>query len=569
MKRKLSLKKCFDLAYLFNRLSSLDYYVTRWKNNPTEIDNNILYWLDKINNSLNNNKKKIKWRNKISNLKTNLEIILAKENYDVDQVSYIYNLCQKEKITEEEILSFSKTFNNKDCEFIFRSLILKSFDIFTFDDKTIDIIKNYINDDKWVNNCLNFLGAKRAEELLNELNIVIENNITFSYILKDKFTELFNIMNMSFLNTKLIKDIIVTLKKYLEKIITIDDYEDNDLYQDLINLFNKIQNLLDLDPTSNITYKLINKELNLEIGKSYFSTIDYEDDNLPLYKKLSPIITLDDIVSPDLDSAFSIVKDNDLYLFNIYVTDTPSFLNKNRNLSINAYKQGTSFYIRDGDKNINYDMLPESLSHNYLSMLQSFNEVKPKNSICFQFVFKEDGTLEDCKVSRNKVVVDCNLFKDDAIRILNQKMPLTSIDKSIYLLQDLTKIVANSSDKKNFQWLKEGRVCDMIAFPSILVNYYLADQLELGIFYENGSYIKKPSTVPYLRAGAPLRRYADDINLAILLEQEGLYSFNKDDFKYLENNFDEIIEHLNEQNFLDKYIDKNNSLVRKYYLKRD
>ena len=61
----------------------------------------------------------------------------------------------------------------------------------------------------------------------------------------------------------------------------------------------------------------------------------------------------------------------------------------------------------------------------------------------------------------------------------------------------------------------------------------------------------------------------DDINLAILLEQKGLQSFNKDDFRYLENNFDEIIEHLNEQNFLDKYIENNNALVKKYYLKRD
>ena len=89
------------------------------------------------------------------------------------------------------------------------------------------------------------------------------------------------------------------------------------------------------------------------------------------------------------------------------------------------------------------------------------------------------------------------------------------------------------------------------------------------MFYEKGSYIKIPSaTTPYLRAGAPLRRYADDINLALFLEQENLQHFNADDFRYLENNFDEVLEHLNEQNLLDKYIKNNNSLVKQYYLKK-
>ena len=82
-------------------------------------------------------------------------------------------------------------------------------------------------------------------------------------------------------------------------------------------------------------------------------------------------------------------------------------------------------------------------------------------------------------------------------------------------------------------------------------------------------WIKKPINDIYITGSAPLRRYVDDINLAILLEQKGLQSFNKNDFRYLENNFDEVIEHLNERNSLDKYIEKNNALVKKYYLKRD
>ena len=163
-----------------------------------------------------------------------------------------------------------------------------------------------------------------------------------------------------------------------------------------------------------------------------------------------------------------------------------------------------------------------------------------------------------------------NLFEDDALKILKKKNSFTLVDKSIFMMQELTKKVASNSDKANMRVLRRGDINHMIAFPSVLVNYYLAENLEFGMFYENGAYIKSSSTdTPYLRSSAPLRRYADDINLALFLEQENLQHFNQDDFRYLENNFDEIIGYLNERNIIDKYINNNNSLVKKYYLKRD
>ena len=118
--------------------------------------------------------------------------------------------------------------------------------------------------------------------------------------------------------------------------------------------------------------------------------------------------------------------------------------------------------------------------------------------------------------------------------------------------------------------LEAGSVNDMIAFPSVLVNLYLAKKFAFGMFYENSTYIMNPATdTPYLRGSAPLRRYADDINLAIFLEQENLQRFNRDDFRYLENNFEEIIEYLNERNDIDKYIKYNNSFVKKLLLKKE
>lgn len=570
MKIKINLSKYTDLQYLLSNYSALNDYLEFMLNNGLEFYKDKILYLNEINSLLEENRNDIKWRNGINKLKSNLELILLKEKHNEDYFSYVCSLYQKDTITENDILLFTYLFNNKECEFIFKKLIRKALNIFTFNKKTIEIVKKYINDEKWFDNTFNIIGRNRVEEILEEIYISDKSEIDITPILKDRFLELLNILSMASLDTKTVKNIIITMKMYLDIIKNNTNNENNKLYTELIEILGTMEKIINSTPINNITNKIINREINLEIGKSFVQPLNYNDDDLPLFKKKAPIITLDDSISPDLDSAFSIRKENDIYLFNVYVTDTPSFLGKNRELSINAYKQGTSFYIRKGNKNINCDMLPENLSHDYLSMLQCNKGVKQKNAICFQFIFNSDGTLEDCEASRNKVIVDYNVFKKEALSILDQKRPLTSIDKSICLLQELTKVVATASTKKNFQWLKEGRVSDMIAFPSILVNYYLAEQLEFGMFYEKGSYTKIPSAdTPYLRAGAPLRRYADDINLALFLEQENLQHFNKDDFRYLENNFDEIIEHLNEQNFLDKYIEKNNTLVKKYYLKRD
>ena len=59
-----------------------------------------------------------------------------------------------------------------------------------------------------------------------------------------------------------------------------------------------------------------------------------------------------------------------------------------------------------------------------------------------------------------------------------------------------------------------------------------------------------------------------ELRLYILLEQENLQRFARDDFRYLENNLEEIVDHLNEQDSIEKYIRKNNEIVKKYCLKK-
>lgn len=461
-------------------------------------------------------------------------------------------LYHKTLVSEKDILLALNLSKDKKCKFIFKDIIGRGNNLFSYSTKTINTIKDFINDDKWFND----LGKKKVETITTK--IMASENIEITSNLLNKFKELLKILTAVSLNPSSVKDIIIILKKYSDKF--------ND--EEIVNILDTIEDIIKADPVYNTTSKLINDEINLETGNLYIDPLCYYDDNLAFFEKKDPIITLDEVVSPDLDSAFSIRKESDLYFFNVYVTDTPSFLGKNKDLSINAYRQGTSFYIHNGSKNINYDMLPETLSHNYLSMLQNSIGQSPKNAICFKFIFKDDGTLEECKVSRNKVIVDYNLFKEDGLNILCKKMPQTPVEESVFLLQELTKLVSKTSNKPSFQYLKDAKIGSMVAFPSVLVNCYLAENLEYGIYYEDGLYKKEVYNNKYIRAGAPLRRYADDINLAIFLEQENLERFNKDDFRYLENNFDEIIAHLNEQNFLSKYIEKNNDLVKNYYLKK-
>lgn len=54
------------------------------------------------------------------------------------------------------------------------------------------------------------------------------------------------------------------------------------------------------------------------------------------------ILSIDDPLSPDLDGAFSIKKEDNYYVFKVYVTNVPSFLKENLMVAKEAYRRGTS-----------------------------------------------------------------------------------------------------------------------------------------------------------------------------------------------------------------------------------
>ena len=556
MGKKIKLQAFLNIDFLLDYAERLNGYIKNRLNKNERFSSEEISLLKMINKMLDDEEKNIKWFHGLNDLKANLELFLFRENENCDVFEAVRYFLQKQELTKDELLVAVHVIY--DYKFLTRKFVKNTniFDLIEIDFNSL----NNIVDKNWLNGYVSNKVGLTISSYVNELNKVLDKESDYASAC-DKFQKILIVLKNKHLKSNVVKNIILIMNKYKEKL----DINNSNI--EFLDVFNEIEHIVNTNALYGLTNKFINDEVKIDLGQTYFDTISYDADKLPFLIKQAPIISLDSTNSPDLDSAFSIRKDKDLYLFNVYVTDVPSFLSNNRELSINSYRQGTSFYIRDGDKNINYDMLPKVLSHDYLSMLKS---KKPKNAICFQFVFNNDGKMEECKVSRNKVIVDANLFATDALKILKQKKQLTLVDKSIFMMQELTKKVANNSDKVNMRSLEAGTVNDMIAFPSVLVNLYLAEKLAFGMFYENSAYIMNPTKdTPYLRSSAPLRRYADDINLAIFLEQENLQRFNRDDFRYLEKNFEEIIEYLNERNVIDRYIKYNNSFVKKLLLKKE
>lgn len=556
MGKKIKLQAFLNIDFLLDYAERLNGYIKNRLNKNERFSSEEISLLKMINKMLDDEEKNIKWFHGLNDLKANLELFLFRENENCDVFEAVRYFLQKQELTKDELLVAVQVIY--DYKFLTRKFVKNTniFDLIEIDFNSL----NNIVDKNWLNGYVSNKVGLTISSYVNELNKILDKESDYASAC-DKFQKILIVLKNKHLKSNVVKNIILIMNKYKEKL----DINNSNI--EFLDVFNEIEHIVNTNALYSLTNKFINDEVKIDLGQTYFDTISYDADKLPFLIKQAPIISLDSTNSPDLDSAFSIRKDKDLYLFNVYVTDVPSFLSNNRELSINSYRQGTSFYIRDGDKNINYDMLPKVLSHDYLSMLKS---KKPKNAICFQFVFNNDGKMEECKVSRNKVIVDANLFATDALKILKQKKQLTLVDKSIFMMQELTKKVANNSDKVNMRSLEAGTVNDMIAFPSVLVNLYLAEKLAFGMFYENSAYIMNPTKdTPYLRSSAPLRRYADDINLAIFLEQENLQRFNRDDFRYLEKNFEEIIEYLNERNVIDRYIKYNNSFVKKLLLKKE
>lgn len=299
--------------------------------------------------------------------------------------------------------------------------------------------------------------------------------------------------------------------------------------------------------------------LNKEFPLPVLASIKLSNEQLEIASKT--IFAIDDAKSLDLDGAFSINKDAGCYVFNVYVSDVPSFLKNNKRVCEEAYKRGCSFYIRNSkEEDIMIGMLPEFLSQDYLSLLNN----ESRDVLDFEFIFNDDGSLISTNVSRKQIRVTYNLTPKTAKKIMFENNDDYNVRKELLLCLELFKKVNAKTDKRYLKSLSLNSISDYIAFPSIFTNYYLADNSQFAIYRDSGKYTRTVEGELYTHSVTPLRKFVSNINLAFFLEQEGIVNFDNKFLNSIEDNIDEIIEHLNQQDRLNEFIDDNSFFAKKY-----
>ena len=516
------------------------------------------------------------------------EVFLIQKNDMVKKyVNYYQSLIDKivslSKNNINDIEKIIKLYNDISLVNIFnsrtKSTLLKKITEFVIKNISIDDILSF-----WKN--INYKCGLRIENIITTdemqhqyfdkiLEFLIDcktmNNLTYKKVLqrllfREKASMFENlIMDIKDFNIdieKLQKLIILMGTGDHLKMVSVNNYNDikiavdklkkllfyvNGKYQELIReVYINLCNLIEEIDKKGIINTIVNGKI--DFNRNYdiiLPKLNLVMDTYPVIENRN-IIAIDDEDSYDLDTAFSIKKDGDVYLLDVYVTDVPSFLAKNRELAKIAYQNGISYYLCDFTNNIYHtiDMLPVFLSHEKLSL----NNHGFKNVITFHFVIGDDGEVLSTSISKNKIMLNYNLTQNDAKNILQGKI-LLPIRNDLLLLKELCKKVSSKSQEKYLKGLREN---DLVAITSLLPNYYVGKKADLAIYRSDGIYTKEKKE--YTHSVTPLRKFVSDINLGLLLNQLGLLAIDNRDIYLITDNLDEIVNHLNEVDKMSQYV---------------
>ena len=232
----------------------------------------------------------------------------------------------------------------------------------------------------------------------------------------------------------------------------------SDLSDKLNVLLNKIGNL-ESDDTK-IKKAIMSSKIDTTNNFSSIRKINYKIDRLDDVEDRI-IISIDSIDSKDLDGAFSIKKEGDLYIFDVYVTDVCSFLKINRDIAKIAYERGQSHYFRVDGKLYAINMLPSFLANSFLSLRK-----KTTNVIDFKYTFLDDGSLCDVDVSRRRITVDNKLSIEQADTMLKYPTLFGDVGNDLDTFRELLFKI----NKRN------PSVGDIVAFPSFLTNIAISQK---------------------------------------------------------------------------------------------
>ena len=283
---------------------------------------------------------------------------------------------------------------------------------------------------------------------------------------------------------------------------------------------------------------------------------------LPIEEDDERILSIDNPLSRDLDGAFSIRKEGECYNLKVYITNVPSFLKENNKLAREAYNRGNTIYIYNGKKPITQiHMLPSFLSCDKLSLLQGCF----RNAIVFEFILDNNGNVENKSIKIKKINVNKNLSQLEANELLTNDKVLSKIQTDLKLYKEAVGKVVKTSKYLYINKLNVNKVIDLVAFSSILTNYYIGEKSLFAIYRVSGKYKCEASELNYTHSVTPLRKFVSNINLAFFLNQQGVESFDEKKLNYVENNIDEILNHLNYKEYLNKYVQSHSYLIKKLF----
>lgn len=276
----------------------------------------------------------------------------------------------------------------------------------------------------------------------------------------------------------------------------------------------------------------------IENVKKYFSQEVLESIQiigLPIEEDDERILSIDNPLSRDLDGAFSIRKEGECYNLKVYITNVPSFLKENNKLAREAYNRGNSIYIYNGKKPITQiDMLPSFLSCDKLYLLQGCF----RNAIVFEFIIDNNGNVENKSIKIKKINLNKNLSQLEANELLTNNNALSEIQTDLKLYKEAVGKVVKTSKNLYIRKLNVNKINDLVAFSSILINYYIGDKSLFAIYRVSGKYKCEASELNYTHSVTLLRKFVSNINLAFFLNQLGVESFDEKKLNYVEDNID-------------------------------
>ncbi len=360
-------------------------------------------------------------------------------------------------------------------------------------------------------------------------------------------------INVSFLEYKNLLIILNDIKNKKEKFNNYDINKQKNLYNKIEALIKHIKNKIE---ELTIKEKIVNNDIiiNEHFPFIKIDSIDFFTEKLDLVTE--NIMTFDDDKTLTLDGACKVCREFNYYVLDVFVADIPTFFKQNKNISEEAYKRGTSFYIKD-KKTIRVDMLPSFIARDNLSLKVN----KFRIAINFKFIILDDGNIIFDSISRKKIkVTDKFNFKDvEDYLTADDKKHLFNSNLILYH-EMITKLLGNKSNGFSNQF-NANSAFDFASIPSFLVNNYIGEHSSFAIYREHGKFVKE-SSLKYTQSVTPLRKYVSNINLAFFLNQKGVVLFNKKDLNYVVMHEDEIIEHLNQTEDLAKFAMNNPEFVK-------